>query len=198
MHHFKYYLLKFTVFDDVYEPAEDSFILAKHAKKLKGKILEMGCGTGIVSLVNAKTNSKNEVIGVDINKSAVKNADYNKKQNRIENITFFQSDLFSSIQGKFDYILFNPPYLPTTPNEKLKNNLNYAFDGGKTGNKIISVFLKQFEKYLNSKGAILVLLSSLNNPEKIIKKLKTKKFKTKILEKQNYFFEQIMLLRVSH
>ena len=54
---------------EVYLPDEDSFMLALAAKGLKGKILEIGCGSGIVSLSAAKTADL--VIGVDINPAAI-------------------------------------------------------------------------------------------------------------------------------
>ncbi|MDD5760411.1 MAG: class I SAM-dependent methyltransferase, partial [Desulfobulbaceae bacterium] len=83
--------LAISVSSDVYEPAEDSFLLAKHAKVLKGRILEVGCGSGIVSLVNAKANPTNEALGADINPEAIRCAAANAKNNKIPNIKFMES-----------------------------------------------------------------------------------------------------------
>ena len=96
--------------DIVYEPAEDSFLLAEQVKKYaKGKVLDLGTGSGILAetaLINTK-----EVLATDINEEAVKRL----KQKGI-NARF--SDLFSHITEKFNLIIFNPPYLPTERNEK--------------------------------------------------------------------------------
>ena len=106
--------LRIGVLPTVYEPAEDSFMLATCASSLSGKILEIGCGSGIVSLSAAAASPKNEVLGVDINAEAVKCARQNAETNGIRNAKFAVSDLFEGVNGKFDGILFNPPYLPTT------------------------------------------------------------------------------------
>ena len=87
-------VLKIKTLRDVYEPAEDSFLLAKHAKKLNGRILEVGCGCGIVSLECAFSNQKNIVEGVDINRKAVALAKENAKENKIKNARFYYSNLF--------------------------------------------------------------------------------------------------------
>ncbi len=193
MHTFEYNNMRFAVFVNVYEPAEDSFLLTKHAAKLKGDILEIGCGCGVAAIVNAKENIKNKITAVDINEDAIRNSKYNTKLNNIKSIKFLKSNLFSNVHGKFDYILFNPPYLPTTKNEKLKSNLNLAFDGGASGRKIIDKFLKQFDKYLKPGGSVLLIVSSLNHPEHTIKK----DLQVTVIEEESFFFEKLYLLQLS-
>lgn len=186
------------VFPSVYEPAEDSFLLARHAIKLKGRILEIGCGSGIVALSNAKQNPKNEVVGVDINSDAVNCASKNAKLNNIKNVKFMKSNLFSELSEsmKFNVILFNPPYLPTTPQEKVIGKLNAAFDGGRDGRKVFDKFLSQFDKYLGSNGIVLLIQSSLNNLKKTEQILEKKGFKIEILESESFFFERLYLLKI--
>ncbi|MFW6383394.1 MAG: HemK2/MTQ2 family protein methyltransferase [Nanoarchaeota archaeon] len=91
----------------VYEPAEDSVLLKRNiGNYAKGKVLDMGTGSGILAEEAKKYASS--VTGADIGKEAV---EYCK--NRIRAVNFIQSDLFSNINEKFDTILFNPPYLPS-------------------------------------------------------------------------------------
>jgi len=97
---------------------------------------------------------------------------------------------------KFDYILFNPPYLPTTKSDKIKGKLNLALDGGKDGRKVLDRFLKEFDRYLKPGGKIYLVHSSLSNWEKTKMILKKKGFGAKILEEQAFFFEKIYLLRI--
>jgi len=194
----KYAGLVLEIPDSVYEPAEDSFLLAKHAAKLKGRVLEIGCGSGIAVLNNAKNNPQNEVVGVDINPDAVKCAKENAKRNKLKNAKFFKSDLFSAIapSEKFDAILFNPPYLPTSKDERVSGKLNSAFDGGKSGRRVLDRFLRAFPKFLKPHGVVLLIHSSLNNPEKTERILKEKGFKTEILETESFFFEKICLMNI--
>ena len=128
----------------VYEPAEDSFLLATYASSLSGRILEVGCGSGIVSLSAAQASLKNVVLGVDINPIAVKCATENARANGVANATFLKSDLFSELPAtqKFDYILFNPPYLPTSRKERLLSpEENAAYDGGASGLNVFKRFM---------------------------------------------------------
>ncbi len=174
----------------VYLPAEDSYLLASAAQPL-GKILEIGCGSGYVSIEWAKHN---QVEGVDINPIAVEVAKENARRMGA-NITFYHSDLFSQVKGKFDGILFNPPYLPTDEKTRINDELNLAFDGGKNGRKTLDRFLGEFETYLNPGGKMFLIQSSLNNLNKTLKALN--KYDTKIIAEEQFFFEKLYLLEVS-
>jgi len=192
-------VLKIKTLRDVYEPAEDSFLLAKHAKKLNGRILEVGCGCGIVSLECAFSNPKNIVEGVDINRKAVALAKENAKENNIKNARFYYSNLFSKVKGKFDWIVFNPPYLPTAKEEKIRGKINLAFDGGRSGLEIIEKFARGAVRHLKKNGGLLVIASSLaaegNGIEEAVRMLNKNGFKVDVIEEQSFFFERIALLR---
>ncbi|MFA5412209.1 MAG: HemK2/MTQ2 family protein methyltransferase [Candidatus Micrarchaeia archaeon] len=186
--------LSLTIPKDVYEPAEDSEMLAFHSHNLKGKILEIGTGSGLASILNAKTNPSNEVLATDINPAAIECAKKNAEANGAKNIHFLQSNLFEKVEGKFDSILFNPPYLPTSKDERVPGNLNYAFDGGEDGRKTLDIFLEEFDKFLAPKGVLLLVQSSLNSTEKTLATLQGKGFATRILEERPFFFEIIYLI----
>ncbi len=193
--------LSFSIPDDVYQPSEDSFMLAKAASKAKGDVLEVGCGSGIASLACASANPKNNVFGIDISDSAVKCARENAKKNnianaRFDNRDFFKTDIFGGLNS-FDSILFNPPYLPTEYNEKLEGPLNFAFDGGKDGRKILDPFLARFDRFLKPGGSLFLVQSTLNNPKKTEKKLKALSYKTKTVEKEDFFFESVFIIKAT-
>ncbi|VVB60123.1 putative S-adenosylmethionine-dependent methyltransferase [uncultured archaeon] len=85
---------------NVYEPAEDTFLLisALQNLNLEGKnVLEIGTGSGIIALVLAK--KAKHVLAVDINPEAVKCAKENAEQNKIKNAEFHKSDLFANVKG---------------------------------------------------------------------------------------------------
>lgn len=186
--------LSLSISPEVYEPAEDSELLAFHSRDLKGRILEIGTGSGLVSILNAKTNPENEVTATDISPEALECAKKNAERNSIRGIRFLQSDLFEKIEGKFDSILFNPPYLPTSKEERLAGPINYAFDGGEDGRKTLDAFLEEFDKFLAPQGRLLLVQSSLNHMERTILILRNKGFEVQILDQKPFFFEIIYLL----
>ena len=181
--------------NSVYKPSEDSLLLSKYGVHLKGKILDVGCGCGIAGLMNAKQNPKNYVLGVDKNPYAVECSRYNAIRNGIGNMSFILSDLFENVpKERFDGILFNPPYLPTEEDERLNDELNYAFDGGPDGRALTERFLDDFERYLADSGIVLIIQSSLSGIEKTVSDLEKRGFIVSLKEEQKFFFEKISLI----
>lgn len=163
----------------LYEPAEDSYLLLEQVKRYaKGKVLDLGTGTGI--LAEAALEKTKGVLAADINEEAV---NFVKKKC----IKAVKSDLFSNIKGKFDLIIFNPPYLPKEVKEPEDSAL--ATTGGKKGNEIIEKFLSQAREHLEKDGKILIVFSSLTpNIDKLIKRYY---YNYKKLSEKSFFFEKI-------
>jgi len=188
--------LRFSILPRVYEPAEDSFLLATYASGLSGRILEIGTGCGIASLAAAQANPKNAVLGVDISPKAVKCAEGNARANGIKNASFLKSDLFANVSGKFDFILFNPPYLPTTRRERLLSpEENAAYDGGATGLNIFKRFIAGAPEHLADGGKVAVIATSLGNGvEKTLALLEMHVGSARVLAEEKFFFEKLALI----
>jgi release factor glutamine methyltransferase len=148
--------LTLLVLPSVYQPREDSFLMIKALNIKKGeKILEIGTGSGIIAIHCAK--AKADVTATDINIHAVNSAKFNAEMNKVK-LKVLMSDLFSNVSGKFDKIIFNPPYLPSDKKDKF---YDISYSGGKSGIEITNKFLKEAKKHLNAKGEIYFILSSL-------------------------------------
>lgn len=94
---------------EVYAPAEDTWLLLRAAwKECRDgeRVLEVGCGSGIIS---ASLSGRASMLATDINPYAVRAA----RDQGIEVVR--AGNLAAGICGRFDLILFNPPYLPTMP-----------------------------------------------------------------------------------
>ena len=107
---------KIKTAQDVFFPRDDVEIFPKALKdivKSKNKILELGTGTGAISIAIAKNFSNTKIIATDINLSALRIAKENAKVNKVDKLIEFKtSNWFSKIQeDKFDFIVTNPPYL---------------------------------------------------------------------------------------
>ena len=165
----------------IYEPAEDSFLLQKYVEKYAfGKVLDIGSGSGIHA--EAALKKTKNILAVDINKEAVKLL-------KGKGINSKYSDLFSNVKGKFDLIIFNPPYLPEEEKEDLETKL--VTTGGKYGYEILERFFKNAKKFLNKNGKILIVFSSLTNKKKVDSLVKKYGFKIKLLEEKGLFFERL-------
>ncbi|MCC7553883.1 MAG: methyltransferase [Methanobacteriaceae archaeon] len=179
---------------NVYEPAEDSFLLGENLQiGPEDEVLEIGTGSGIVAIYASKLTNKITV--TDINYNAIELAEENFKINGIDNIEVLFGNLFEPVKNrKFDVILFNTPYLPTENEDILDDDLNYAFDGGSDGRKVIDLFLNEVKNHLKPKGKVQLIQSSLSDTKKTLDKLDSLGFVGEIAESERFFFEKIVLI----
>ncbi|TQD26203.1 HemK2/MTQ2 family protein methyltransferase [Methanolobus vulcani] len=186
---------KVTLTDQVYEPAEDSYLLADTALDLTKdgmKVLEIGTGTGFVSAV-LKANRNIYLIATEISPIAAKCA----KSNGIDVI---RTDMFAGLkeEKQYDAIIFNPPYLPTAEDEKVPGWLNYAFDGGVDGRKDVEPFMQQVSNYLKPHGFILMLISSLTGIEKVIEEMSKYSFEAQVIASEKCSFEKLVVIKAHY
>ncbi|MDD4566923.1 putative methyltransferase [Methanoculleus chikugoensis] len=147
--------------DQVYPPAEDSFLLHRAAQREvreTDRVLEVGTGSGYVAA--GLLGRAASVAATDINPHAVRCA-------RARGVPAVRTDLVAGLSGPFDLILFNPPYLPTAPDERMDDWLEYALDGGPTGRVVIERFIADAGRVLSPFGRILLLVSSLTGPGEV-------------------------------
>ncbi len=161
----------------VYPASEDTLLLLDNVKCGK-KVLEIGTGSGIIAKECASRGS--EVIAVDISGEVVEKLRDEVNARGID-VKVFRSDLFENVEGKFDTIIFNPPYLPGDAAEL--DDLQWA-GGGEHGDEIIMRFLDEAWKYLEENGEIYIVLSSFNRIEMI-------------KEKYPYRFERIAEMKLA-
>ena len=180
--------------DNVYVPAEDSYLLADNLEIKKGQsVLEIGTGSGIVAMYASRLTD--DITVTDINFDACELARKNFAENGIENIEILWGNLFEVVENrKFDVILFNTPYLPTEDDEVLDNTINYAFDGGLNGRKVIDLFLNEVGNHLNDGGIVQMIQSSLSGNDETLGKLDELGFIAEIAASEHFFFEDITLI----
>lgn len=180
--------IKIKVKEGVYPTFEDSYFLIECIEVGKEKALDMGTGTGIIALHMAKKGAI--VTAADKDVRAVVNAKENAEINGLK-IKVVQSDLFSNIDENFDTIVFNPPYLPSDEINDI------AWNGGKEGIEVAEKFLEDAINYLNPRGRIYLLLSTLGNIKKFIDTFDS----IYTFEKINIlplFFEKLVVYKITH
>lgn len=171
----------------IYEPAEDSELLGDVVEELvKGKVLDMGTGSGYQALKAAKKRSVKGVLAVDINKHAIDKVRGSHKKIRVK-----ESNLFSKVTGKFDWIVFNPPYLPK--DRKIEDTALY---GGKHGYEIPVRFIEEMGNHLAPDGNVLLLFSSITKPKKIRETLDKELYQYEEVARQRVFMEDLIVYKI--
>jgi len=175
----------------IYQPAEDSYLLDKILRQeipslIKSnpdiRFLEIGAGSGIL-LETAKDlgiKDKN-IFATDINQEAVSHCQELGFSNCI------LSDLFKEVEGQYNIIVFNPPYLPRDKDNLEPAESQLATTGGASGSEIINKFLGQAKDYLEENGKIYLLTSSLTE------EIDWKDYHQKLLGKEKLFMEELFV-----
>ena len=180
--------------DLVYIPSDDTFLLAENLEIKEGQsVLEIGTGSGLVSMYASLLTE--DITATDINFNALELAEKNFKLNNINSIKLEFGDMFEPVKDKkFDVILFNIPYLPTDSDDIIDDDLNYAFDGGLNGRKVIDRFINEVSNHLNDKGIVQIIQSSLSDNDRTLDMFDRNGFVAEIAESEKFFFEEIVLI----
>ena len=173
----------------VYEPEADTFLLLEAARaeiRPGDRILEIGTGSGYIA---AELSRVADVLTTDINPHAVVAA----KDRGVETI---RTDFFAGIKGTFNLILFNPPYLPTRPEERIDDWLEYALDGGLNGREAIMGFANEAGRVLSPGGRILLLISSLTGLYEVQEIFSVQGFSSEVVREQTVEDEILYVLKM--
>ncbi|SIR01672.1 release factor glutamine methyltransferase [Haladaptatus litoreus] len=177
---------------NVYQPAEDSHLLAEVAAgdiDESDLVLEVGTGSGYVSeFVKNETNAR--VLGSDVNPHACSNA-------RERGVEAVRADLVSPFRDAvFDAVLFNPPYLPTDPDEERDDWMERALSGGESGREVIDPFLDSVGRVLAPDGRVYLLVSSLSGVEEVVSRASENGFSAVALRDESFPFETLSILKL--
>lgn len=186
--------LDLTVYPGVYPPSDDSYLLIDSIEfQPDDVVLDVGCGSGLVSLVSAMT--ADYVIALDVSLDAVRNTKENLKRNYLEhNCEVIQSDLLSALafDTEFSKITFNPPYLPE---DEVTTEMDHALVGGRKGTELTERFIRTAKEHLSSKGELFVVASSLSDVNQVRAVIEGVGLKASVIAKKPLFFERLYVLR---
>ena len=173
----------------VYQPEADTYLLLETARNEVNpgdRILEVGTGSGLISCELAKVSV---VVATDINPHAARAA-------HNAGLDVVLTDLIGGIRGPFDLVLFNPPYLPTQPEERMDDWFEYALDGGESGRVVIERFARNIGDVLAPGGRILLLISSLTGLSEVQELFASLGYSSGIATQQVVEDEVLYVLRI--
>ena len=162
----EFYGLIFKVNKSVLIPRQDTEVLVEKAieklkNRVKPKVLDIGTGSGAISISVAKNIDDSVVLGVDISEDALCVAKENMEQNEIKNLKFIKSNVFENVNyHEFDMIISNPPYIPDYEYETLMTEVKEhepktALVAEDNGYFFYKKIIDEGKNYLVSGGVIL-------------------------------------------
>ncbi|CAM4417186.1 methyltransferase N6AMT1 [Lepidochelys kempii] len=184
-------------FSEVYEPAEDTYLLLDALERDAAQIrdagveisLEVGSGSGVVSAFLASIVGPSALyICTDINPIAafctLETAVLNKVHIHPV-ITDLVTGLLPRLSGKVDLLLFNPPYVVTPSEEVQSHGIEAAWAGGKNGREIMDRLFPLVPNLLSTGGLFYLVTIKENNPDEILETMKKYGLRgTRVLSRQ--------------
>ncbi|WP_254830692.1 HemK2/MTQ2 family protein methyltransferase [Haloglomus salinum] len=178
---------------DVYRAAEDSHLLAKTAVariESDDLVLDLGTGSGYVGRTVAEACSA-RVVASDLNPHACQQAgDAGLAVVRTDMVSAFRDDTF-------DWVLFNPPYLPTPEDREWGDWMEQALSGGEDGRAVVNPFLASVRRVLAPGGRALLLVSSLTGLDAVRNTARNEGLMTDEAAEEQFPSERLVVLELT-
>lgn len=133
--------------------------------KLKGKILDFGCGYGPIGIYISKMTNT-EVHMIDINRRSLELARKNVNLNHV-NVKIYESNIYENVTDKFDYIISNPPI--------------------RVGKEILYKILFEAKDYLKQNGELWLVVNKNQGAKSLVKDLE-KSYQVEVKNKNKGFY----------
>ena len=134
-------------------------------KNISGDVLDFGCGYGPIGIY-IKSNTNANVDMIDVNERALKLAKSNASINKVD-VNIFESDIYSNVTKKYDYIITNPPI--------------------RVGKKILYEILIKARDYLKKDGHLIFVINKDQGAKSTMKDME-KYYSVKLIEKNKGFY----------
>ena len=175
----EFFGLSFYVDENVLVPRPDSETLVETAIKIlenhpqMKNILDLCTGSGALAIALKHTVPRIDVLCSDLSSEAIEICRKNSRSILAKELKIIESDLFENIEGAFDIIITNPPYLTDEETEKMMGTgwkePDMALQGGKDGLDFIREIIDKAPDFLKKNGYLLIE-SSIDQTE-IIREL---------------------------
>ena len=153
----------FSINKNVLDPRGDTETLIDYViEKPVKTVLELGTGSGVIAVTLACAWKEVQVTAVDISEDALLLAQINAEKFNVENkIQFLKSDWFESVEGIFDMIISNPPYIGWVEQDKVsaevkKYDPEIALFAGYDGFDAYKKIIPSLSKFLNKDGLVVL------------------------------------------
>jgi release factor glutamine methyltransferase len=176
---------------DVYQPAEDSHLLATAAREEVApgeRALDVGTGSGYVAAALDDRGAR--VVASDLNPAACEQA-------RDRGLSVVRGDMLTPVRDDaFDVVTFNPPYLPTPEHKEWDDWMERALSGGEDGRRLVDPFLDDVARVLTHDGRVLLLVSSLTDIDAVREYANDRGLAGQVVAEEKHPYERLVVLRL--
>lgn len=181
-------------FQHVYEPAEDTYLLMDAAWEDRGalrqlaapvRFLEMGCGSGVVTAYFAAVLGRGAGLffGSDVNPHAARAASATLRRNGVPGGVVL-APFASAFRGRFDVVVFNPPYVPTPREEMEGDGIERSWAGGERGREVLDQVLPRLGTIVAPGGLFYLVTVRENDPAEIAALLAAQGFSHELINER--------------
>ncbi|MBQ9313658.1 MAG: class I SAM-dependent methyltransferase [Clostridia bacterium] len=155
------------VFSKAHVDFATSFMLNTIIDEVKGDVLDLGCGYGVIGIVIASNPNVKKITMCDVNNRALNLAKRNAEKNKLQNFEIVESDGFENIKQKFDTIITNPPI--------------------RAGKAVIYKMYEDSKQHLNEGGTLFLVINKKHGAPSTITFLKEIFENVEVLDKKAGF-----------
>ena len=165
--------MKVSTLPGVFAPISDSFLLAEAIAAERpptgARVLDLCTGSGVVALAAASLGAS--TTAVDVSWRAVWTARWNAWRAR-QSVRVLRGSLFEPVESvQFDYIVSNPPYVPSAERDLPRRGPSRAWAAGPDGRHVLDNLIDRAPGHLMSGGTLLLVHSSLIGEDRTLSRL---------------------------
>jgi release factor glutamine methyltransferase len=156
------------------------FLLQSTINRQPSTILDVGTGSGVIALTLAQKFPEAKILATDVSDDALLLARENAARLQIDQVEFCKSDLLENVDGNFDLIVANLPYISRHDRDQLAAEVlrdpDVAVFAGEKGDEVIRLLIETAPAHLNA-GSLLALEIGLGQEPALIEILRQKNYR---------------------
>lgn len=180
----------------VFRPRSDSWLLAQRLRaevRPGQRVLDLCTGSGVVAVSGARAGA--DVTAVDVSRRAAMTVRINARLNGVR-VDARHGDLFGAVEGRFDVVTANPPYLPADEDEVPRSGPTRAWDAGLDGRAVLDRICAEVPAHLNPGGSVLLIHSNVCGIEETRRQLAAGGLETEVVLRQTGEYGPLMRERM--